>query len=149
MNDAVLAPQPAATAPLAPNPLRINRLEVCDFRAFPNQVAFDLSAKNLLVYGENGAGKSSVFQALRHFFTLRPPQIATVKNIFSGRPDTDFKVEVTFNDGTSLCRGRRPDTPPVGRLIPESLKQPWQFLPRLSRATRYQLHSRLQSPQSL
>lgn len=94
-----LAPQPAGVVVPAPSPLRIDSLSLCDFRAFPHPIAFNLAAKNLLVYGENGAGKSSLFEALRHFFTLRPPQTALLKNVFSDRPATDFKVEVAFNDG--------------------------------------------------
>jgi hypothetical protein len=123
MTDAALAPPPAAAAPPAPNPLRINTLSLCDFRAFPNPVTFELGAKNLLVYGENGAGKSSVFQALRHFFTLRPPQITSVKNIFSDRPDTDFKVEVTFNDGTQAVpwsKARHPTRAPTDARVAEA-----------------------------
>ena len=37
--------------------------------------------------------------------------IAAAKNVFSGRPETDFKVEVTFNDGTpsaTWSQGRHP-----------------------------------------
>jgi energy-coupling factor transporter ATP-binding protein EcfA2 len=85
-----------------PVPLRITSLTLCDFRAFPDPISFDLAAKNLLVYGENGSGKSSIFHALRHFFDLRPPIIASVKNVFSGRDINQFKVEVTFNDETPL-----------------------------------------------
>ena len=51
-------------------PIRINKITLCDFRAFagPEPVTIDLKAKNLLVYGENGAGKSSIFHALNAFF---------------------------------------------------------------------------------
>lgn len=84
----------------AANPLRINSITLCDFRAFPNPVTLDLDGRNLLVYGENGAGKSSLFLALRHFFAMKPPSRSSVKNVFSGRPDADFSVAVAFNDGT-------------------------------------------------
>ena len=101
MTGAVLvAPAPAAVPPAVQIPLRINSLSLCDFRAFPNPISFDLGGKNLLVYGENGAGKSSIFHALRNFFAMRPPTIASVKNAFSGRADTDFRVDITFNDGS-------------------------------------------------
>ncbi len=100
MTEADPPAQPAGIAVAIPNPLRINTLSLCDFRAFPHPITFDLAAKNLLVYGENGCGKSSIFHALRYFFTMRPPQVASVKNVFSERPDADFKIEVTFNDGT-------------------------------------------------
>lgn len=80
--------------------LRIDKLSLCNFRAFPHSVDLDLASKNLIVYGENGAGKSSVFEALRNFFATRPSPVASFRNVFSGRPDADFKVAVTFGDGT-------------------------------------------------
>jgi recombinational DNA repair ATPase RecF len=67
-----LAP-PAAAPSVPPMPARIRRLTLTDFRAFPGPVstAFDLDSKNLLVYGENGAGKSSLFYALSGFFLVQ------------------------------------------------------------------------------
>ncbi|MDW9366962.1 AAA family ATPase [Sinorhizobium meliloti] len=91
--------------------LRIDRLSLCNFRAFPHPVDFNLQTKNLIVYGENGAGKSSIFEALRNFFATRPSPIASVRNVFSGRPDADFKVEVAFSDGSpavTWSAGRHP-----------------------------------------
>lgn len=83
--------------------LRIKRLSLTDFRAFPGPAPahFDLDGKSLLVYGENGAGKSSIFHALGGFFALRLPQDALRKhkNVFSGLPDTDCRVVVEFSDG--------------------------------------------------
>lgn len=56
--------------------IRIARIELCDFQAFPGSepVAFDLREKgkssglNLLLYGENGSGKSSLGRAIRDMF---------------------------------------------------------------------------------
>lgn len=82
--------------------LRIKRLTLTDFRAFPGPAPthFDLDGKNLLVYGENGAGKSSLFHALSEFFTLkRSRHLRTFKNVFSGAPETACAVNVEFNDG--------------------------------------------------
>ena len=87
-----------------PKPLRIKRLTLTDFRAFPGPAPahFDLDSGNLLVYGENGAGKSSLFYALRDFFSLKPSRdLRQYKNVFSGEPDTTCRVEVTFNDGAT------------------------------------------------
>lgn len=46
----------------------INKLNLTHFKAFkePAEMVFD--SKNVLIYGENGAGKSSLYQALRVFF---------------------------------------------------------------------------------
>lgn len=83
--------------------MRIHRLTLTDFRAFPGPApaTFDLEGKNLLVYGENGVGKSSLFHALRDFFALKPSRrLIGYKNIFSAAPADAPRVEVTFNDGT-------------------------------------------------
>lgn len=83
-------------------PLRIKWLTLTDFRAFPGPAPahFDLDGKNLLVYGENGAGKSSIFHALGGFFALKPPRaLREHKNVFSGLPDADCRVNVEFTDG--------------------------------------------------
>ena len=90
-----LAP-PAATAPL-----RVQRITLTDFRAFPGPapVSFELDGKNLLVYGENGAGKSSLFHALQDFFSLQPRRsLAEHKNVFSALPAADCQVRVEFVD---------------------------------------------------
>jgi len=83
-------------------PLRIKRLSVNDFRAFPGPEPyhFDLDGKNLLVYGENGAGKSSLFHALSDFFTIQPPSqsLPNHKNAFSGLGEDVCLVSVEFND---------------------------------------------------
>jgi len=83
-------------------PLRIKRFTLTDFRAFPGPAPalFDLDGKNLLVYGENGSGKSSIYHALGGFFSLKPKQpLREHKNVFSGLPDTDCRVTVEFTDG--------------------------------------------------
>lgn len=104
-------------------PLRIKRLTLTDFRAFPGPAPahFDLDGKNLLVYGENGAGKSSIFHALGGFFALKPPRpLREHKNVFSGLADTDCQVGVEFTDGSApvewtvarhpgSLRGKSPD----------------------------------------
>lgn len=103
--------------------LRIKRLTLTDFRAFPGPAPahFDLDGKNLLVYGENGAGKSSIFHALGGFFALKPPRaLREHKNVFSGLADADCRVSVEFDDGSApvdwtvsshpgSLRGKSPD----------------------------------------
>lgn len=95
---------PPAAAPAAPlAPARIKRLTLTDFRAFPGPAptAFELDGMNLLVYGENGAGKSSLFYALSGFFSFKPARpLREHKNVFSGLPDTDCKVAIDFADGS-------------------------------------------------
>ena len=106
---------PQAAVPAAPPaPARIKRLTLTDFRAFPGPAptAFELDGKNLLVYGENGAGKSSLFYALSGFFSFKPARpLREHKNVFSGLPDTDCKVAIDFADGSPAVEwtvGRHP-----------------------------------------
>lgn len=42
----------------------ISRITIDGFKAFPNSFTLDLGGNNLLMYGENGSGKSSIFYAL-------------------------------------------------------------------------------------
>lgn len=43
----------------------ITKIEIDGFKAFPNNFSIDLpDGKNLLIYGENGSGKSSIYYAL-------------------------------------------------------------------------------------
>lgn len=84
--------------------MRIAKIEIKDFRAFPGPgtYIFDLDGgKNLLIYGENGSGKSSLFHALAEFFNLSPraKPFADYKNIFSDSGLTDGHVTVHFDDG--------------------------------------------------
>lgn len=50
--------------------MKITNIEIKNFRAFPKTYRIDLhnAGKNLLVYGENGSGKSSLYLALKYFF---------------------------------------------------------------------------------
>jgi DNA repair exonuclease SbcCD ATPase subunit len=47
--------------------MRIRRILLNDFRALPGTVDYELrfDGKNLLLFGENGSGKSSIAIALR------------------------------------------------------------------------------------
>lgn len=68
--------------------MKINTVALVDFRAFPGPAptTFELDGKNLLVYGENGSGKSSLFKALKGFFAYGSiPRLRDQKNSFSGQ----------------------------------------------------------------
>ena len=49
--------------------MKITNIEIKNFRAFPKTYRINLhnAGKNLLVYGENGSGKSSLYLALKLF----------------------------------------------------------------------------------
>lgn len=116
--------------------MRIQRISLTDFRAFPGPapVTFELGGKNLLVYGENGAGKSSLFHALRDFFSLElasdmAKQMAAQKNVFSSLPLDQCAVEVAieghrgdrlFNESAVWSSQAHPATRPPIILLPKA-----------------------------
>ena len=63
---------PAVPAPARPAPAwnlgRLTKIIIENYRGVRGSLTLDLPAgENLLIYGENGAGKSSVFHAIRDF----------------------------------------------------------------------------------
>jgi energy-coupling factor transporter ATP-binding protein EcfA2 len=90
-------------------PPRIQRISLTDFRAFPGPapVVFDVNSKNLLVYGENGSGKSSLFKALSGFFAYGPPppRLRDQKNSFSGQSLGNTSVQVALDSGLTASWG--------------------------------------------
>lgn len=76
--------------------MKIVKLSVEGWRAFdePFEVDFE-DGKSLLLHGENGSGKSSLFLALQRFFDPRGQAIARYRNCFS--PETRHsEVRVQF-----------------------------------------------------
>lgn len=62
----------------------IHRLTIKNFKAFPAEQHFDFEGKHVLIYGENGSGKSSIYWAL---YTLLQSSIKAKKT------DKYFKVD--------------------------------------------------------
>lgn len=98
-----MAIQPVPT----PSRPRIDTLSIQNFRGFPGNGNPDItfSGKNLLVYGENGSGKSSIFYALDQLFSLAEPDALSRKNlliketnVFSGVGSDRTSVTVRFKD---------------------------------------------------
>jgi energy-coupling factor transporter ATP-binding protein EcfA2 len=64
--------------------MKITRIILQSFRAFDESFELDLDGgKNLLLHGENGSGKSSIYLALKRFFEERGDDIAKHRNHFS------------------------------------------------------------------
>lgn len=81
--------------------MKIERIEIRDFRGFPGEYKFSLGqpGHNLLVYGENGSGKSSLFQALKRFFEAdTKTDIRAQRNEFAEAPDPFVKLEIAAYD---------------------------------------------------
>jgi energy-coupling factor transporter ATP-binding protein EcfA2 len=86
--------------------VRIARITISDFRGFPpgDPYRFQLEkGKNLLLHGENGAGKTSVFQALRLLLSpLKPTKsFADYQHVFANRDaGTPGVVAIDLTAGT-------------------------------------------------
>ena len=84
----------------------INRIHICGFKAFPNDFELQLEGKNLLMYGENGSGKSSIYYALHCMFQaplkpdagkkyFDPASEQHLKNL--NNLDADSKIWIDFD----------------------------------------------------
>lgn len=84
----------------------IKRIAIGDFRAFPKSqpAILDVDGCNLLVFGGNGAGKSSIYRALRGLFSTKARDIAEMRNVFTPEDTATPFVEVipTGNDAPTL-----------------------------------------------
>lgn len=86
--------------------MKINTISLTNFRAFPGPtpVQLQLDGQNLLVYGENGSGKSSLFHALRGFFSYGPPpDLLKLGNSFSRSGIGEARVQLEFDDQGSAA----------------------------------------------
>lgn len=64
--------------------MRVTDIYIKNYRAFygAHHIALDKDGKNLMVYGENGSGKSSLFTALQSFFKASVSKVDIEENIF-------------------------------------------------------------------
>lgn len=85
------------------NAYRLKKISISGFRAFPpykpSSFEIDLGAdgKNLLLYGENGSGKTSLFRALRDLCDTsdKPRVYADHQNLFLQADDDAISIELT------------------------------------------------------
>jgi energy-coupling factor transporter ATP-binding protein EcfA2 len=103
--------------------MRITKIEIKHFRAFPGPgtYTFDLpNGENLLLYGENGSGKSSLFHALDQLFNIsqKAPTFSELANLFArdekGQEINDGFIKVHLDDASEGAliweqTGSRPD----------------------------------------
>ena len=93
----------STTAPPTPAPqvARIAKIALSDYRAFPAgdpcQIILGSNGKNLLLYGENGSGKTSLFRALRDIASQSPGimEYSRLRNIFTAGEDGSITIELT------------------------------------------------------
>lgn len=92
--------------------MKIETIKINNYKAFYGNHEIKLSGKNLLVYGENGSGKSSFYNALNVFFNSSINNVNLEENIFI---DNALKgtshIEISFKDksNSSLTQNLRID----------------------------------------
>ena len=82
---------------------RIVRIDLCDYRAFPGPAITEIhlrsDKRHLLLYGENGSGKSSLGRAIKDFFDLREKRpFSEFRNVFTETTFTGGHVKLIFDD---------------------------------------------------
>jgi len=88
---------------MSDKPLRLKEVKICGYRAFPHLATIRLNSKNLLLFGENGSGKSSFGKSLRDFLDFRAAAVSfdQYKYRFVDPPRSDRKIELVFDDATT------------------------------------------------
>lgn len=80
--------------------VRIKHIKLSNYRFFHGDFELLVDGANILIYGENGSGKSSIYRALEYLTSKRFDRIADEKNIFCG--DAVPQIEFGFNNGKEL-----------------------------------------------
>lgn len=89
----------------------IDKLTLVNFRAFPGSepVELRLHGKNLLIYGENGSGKTSIFTALTEILRHPKPRAGSPptpwENVFTGANGGPWSVSLDFTNKTKVVWG--------------------------------------------
>ncbi len=85
--------------------MRITKIEIENFRAFYGTYQLDLhkAGKNLLIYGENGSGKTSLYQALKLFLESSEGvhRFEDHQNIFIPNDAGHIKLHLRENSGAN------------------------------------------------
>lgn len=76
---------------------KITKIEIDNYRAYVQSRTIDMvNGENILIYGENGSGKSSLYKGLQFFLSSSVGIGSFEINRYSGRDNG--KIEVTFMD---------------------------------------------------
>lgn len=70
---------------------RISKLLLENFKFFYNKVELDFERKNVLIYGENGSGKSSIYWALYTFLqSVFKTDVAQIRKYFDSKSEQNL-----------------------------------------------------------
>ena len=73
---------------------KITKIEIENYKAYAKSYSIDIdNGQNLIIYGENGAGKSSLYQSVNTFFKNSIGDIEFEKNIFNENAIGNVKIE--------------------------------------------------------
>ena len=77
---------------------RLHKIEIRNFKAF-REFTLNVEGRHLLVYGDNGAGKSSLYWALYTFLqSARKPKNSTAKYFDPSGPENLFNIHVQADE---------------------------------------------------
>lgn len=81
--------------------MRIKTITINKYKSFQKMETIGVDSKNLFIYGENGAGKSSFYYALKDFFqsSVEAIPMAKLRNMYLGDGGTDCSIKVDFTVG--------------------------------------------------
>lgn len=77
---------------------RIKDIRIKNFKAFQEEQVLDLEGKNVLVYGSNGSGKSSVFWALYTLLQSSIKEDADIQKYFKDFAESDTGTHQTLKN---------------------------------------------------
>jgi hypothetical protein len=87
--------------------MRIQKIELTNYKAFLGTHKIQVGGKNLFIYGENGSGKSSLYYALKDFFQSSTEDIYLdeLENVFVAEEKKGrIAIKVTFKPD---CEGNK------------------------------------------
>ncbi len=79
--------------------MKIQTIEITNYKAFHGTYTIAVEGKNLFIYGENGSGKSSLYYALKDFFqsSMEDIDLNELENIFvTGKRRGKTAIKVIF-----------------------------------------------------
>ncbi len=82
--------------------MRINTIEIENFKFFRERIKLDLAGKNLLIFGENGSGKSSLYWALYTFFQSSMKTDDEIKKYFTKDKEENLLNKYCESDDSSI-----------------------------------------------
>lgn len=90
--------------------MKIQTIEITNYKAFLGTHRFNVVGKNLFIYGENGSGKSSLYYALKDFFQASTEDIdlTRLENVFvPAGQGGKTAIKVSFKPNPATGKGSK------------------------------------------